>query len=91
MSEPIHGIRVFWIPQVPMEPFHQNCSSIHEARAIEACLANYDTFQFEHNIKPDYCNTGGIEVQLSNGEWEDYDPEHHVHLNPAHPFPTAPY
>ena len=38
-------------------------------------LANYDLFQFENNIKPDYCNAGGLEE--FNGkdwlEWEDED------------------
>ena len=23
-------------------------------------LSSYDLFQFENNIKPDYCNTGGL-------------------------------
>ena len=39
------------------------CTS-NDARTemLETVLAAYDSFQFKHNIKPDYCNTGGIEM-----------------------------
>ena len=34
-------------------------------------LADYDKFQFENNIKPDYSNAGGLEI-FENGEWPDW-------------------
>ena len=34
-------------------------------------LANYDIFQFENNIKPDYCNTGGLSI-YEEGEWSEW-------------------
>lgn len=40
-------------------------------------LADYDRFQFEKNVKGDYCNVGGIEVwNPASKLWEDwYDEE----------------
>jgi hypothetical protein len=72
--------RVWWIPQVPGQSF-----DIHDVRdldtAILLCnvLANYDLFQYENKIKPDYCNVGGIQwhhpcFELDD-EWEDFDYE----------------
>ena len=38
-------------------------------------LADYDLFQFDNNIKPDYCNAGGLEV-FEEEEWSTwYDEE----------------
>lgn len=39
-------------------------------------LADYDQFQFENRIKPDYCNMGGLLMVDDDGEWVDwYDEE----------------
>lgn len=54
--------RVWWIPQVPMKAFRREVDTLVEARTLINVLAEYDLFQFENNIKPDYCNAGGIEV-----------------------------
>lgn len=36
-------------------------------------LAAYDAFQLQHNIKPDYCNIGGLEIfDESECEWNDW-------------------
>lgn len=68
-------LRVFWIPQIPMEPFFVPVKSVREGVLILDTLAKYDMFQFESKIRPDYCNTGGLEM-LENGEWTDwYDDE----------------
>lgn len=67
--------RVWHIPQVPGEPFIVNVSGPEEARKILDILADYDLFQFENRIKPDYTNVGGLEV-FDRGEWvEWYDCE----------------
>ena len=34
-------------------------------------LGAYDLFQLKNNIKPDFSNTGGLEV-FEDGEWVDY-------------------
>jgi len=64
-------LRVWWIPQVPMEAFYINVKSVDEARKILQVLANYDTFQFEKRVKPDYSNAGGLQM-LEGKEWLEW-------------------
>lgn len=66
--------RVWWIPQVPMNPFYVPVSTIEEALLMLDTLARYDKFQFENNVKPGYSNVGGLQV-LVNGEWEEWENE----------------
>lgn len=68
-------LQVWWIPQVPGESFKVPVDTLEEAIKILDTLAKYDLFQLENNIKPDYCNTGGLSV-FEDGEWSDwYHPE----------------
>ena len=67
-------MRVWHIPQVPMDPFSVPVSSVDDAIRIMNLLANYDIFQFENNIKPDYCNMSGLEV-LEGDEWLEWENE----------------
>lgn len=70
--------RVWWIPQIPMKPFTVDIGSIEEGRKICEVLADYDLFQFENKVKPDYCNSGGIEFKfdpLTDGEWHSFPDE----------------
>lgn len=72
MSEPKKGdLRIWWVPQVPGEPFHVDVATAAEARLLLDTLARYDQFQFDNNIKPDYSNAGGLEV-FEDGEWCDW-------------------
>lgn len=72
MSKP--ALRVWWIPQVPGTPFYTVVKDVDDAILLLTTLANYDAFQFEHNIKPDYCNAGGLEEWDSDeGEWFDWE------------------
>ncbi len=65
-------MRVWWIPQAGLfEAFETPVSSVEEGVKIMDVLAGYDQFQLKHHIKPDYCNTGGLQV-LENGEWLDW-------------------
>ena len=58
-----------------MTPFYVPVKTIEEAKLILKTLADYDIFQLKHNIKPDYCNAGGLMV-FEDGEWTDwYDEE----------------
>ena len=69
------NFRVWWIPQIPMKAFHVDVADLVQAKLLLETLADYDAFQFENNIKPDYCNMGGLEV-FEDGEWvEWYDEE----------------
>lgn len=64
-------LRVWWIPQVPMKPFLIPVESPKEAKKLMNVLADYDIFQYKNNIKPDYCNAGGLSV-FEDGEWSDW-------------------
>ncbi len=64
-------LRIWWIPQVPMKPFHASIESVGEAKRTLTTLADYDAFQYDNHIKPDYSNAGGLEV-YENGEWSDW-------------------
>lgn len=84
MSTPKVGdLRVWHCPQVPCAAFHVPVASPKEAKLVLNALANYDLFQLEHNIKPDYCNAQGLEVYESDAgegspdwcEWYSEDDE----------------
>ena len=64
-------LRVWWIPQVPMESFKVTVNSPQEAKKILSILADYDLFQFRNKIKPDFSNTGGLE-EFDGEEWSDW-------------------
>lgn len=49
-------LRVWWIPQVPMEAFYIPVESPEEGQKVMNILATYDCFQYNHNVKPDYAN-----------------------------------
>ncbi len=60
--------RVWHIPQIPGEGFRVSVKSPEEAIKVMDILANYDLFQLENNIKPDYSNAQGFEV-FEDDEW----------------------
>ncbi len=69
------GLKVWWNPQVPMKSFEVEVDSVKEGALLLRVLADYDLFQYENHIKPDYCNAGGL-VMFEDGEWTDwYDDE----------------
>lgn len=66
---------VWWIPQIPMKAFEVEVPTFEEGVRLLDTLGNYDLFQFENKIKPDYANMGGL-MMNENGEWVDwYDEE----------------
>jgi len=65
------ALRVWWIPQVPGTPMYYPVKGVEQAKFTLRLLSEYDLFQFENNIKPDYSNAGGLEVDLKGtGDWE---------------------
>lgn len=71
-GEPAEGdLRIWWIPQIPMKPFIWPVADLAEGRLLIDALAAYDAFQFEHRVKPDYSNAGGLQVWEA-GEWVDW-------------------
>lgn len=66
-------LRVWHIPQIPCKAFHVEVSSPEDAIKILTTLANYDLFQLENNIKPDYSNAQGLEEwNEEEKEWEEW-------------------
>lgn len=66
------NLRVWWIPQLGMDdPFIVPVKSLNDAVLILKTLAQYDAFQYENKIKPDYSNTGGLEI-FEDGEWLEW-------------------
>ena len=63
-------LRVWWIPQVPGKPYYVKVDSVSQGVMIMDSLAFYDIFQYENNIKPDYCNAGGLQ-QFDESDTED--------------------
>lgn len=64
-----------------MTNFRVGVTNLVEAKLLLNALALYDLFQYENNIKPDYCNAGGLQIYCpeiiteSDGEgngWIDY-------------------
>jgi hypothetical protein len=68
-------LSIWWIPQIPGKPFRFPVGTPKEGKLLLDCLAQYDLFQLANNIKPDYCNCGGLSVWNDN-EWEDWQDEH---------------
>lgn len=64
-------LEVWWIPQVPMKSFVVKVNNLREGKLLLTVLADYDLFQYENRIKPDYSNAGGLRV-LDKDEWEDW-------------------
>lgn len=55
------NLRVWHIPQVPMKAFHVDVETVEESIKVLNILADYDLFQYENRVKPDYCNAQGLE------------------------------
>ena len=66
-------LRVWWIPQIPCESFYIPVDSPEEGKKVLDILAIYDMFQFENDIKPDFCNAGGLQYfDEEEQEWNDW-------------------
>jgi hypothetical protein len=85
------ALKVWWVPQMPMKAFEAPVADMIQADLLLNTLANYDLFQFENNVKGDYCNAGGL-LATENGEWVDWKcPETGVDFDEyrAEHFPNA--
>lgn len=66
--------RVWHIPQIPMEPFTVGVDDYAAGEKVIDVLADYDLFQFENNVKPDYSNASGIQVFCTEeNDWVDVE------------------
>ncbi len=71
-------LRVWWVPQIPMNSFFVDVESVEMGVKLLQVLSDYDIFQLENNIKPDYSNAGGLDIWVGDagGGWESwYDEE----------------
>lgn len=70
-------MRVWWCPQIGHGlSFYVPVKTVEEAKRLMDTLAAYDQFQFENNIKLDFCNAGGLQVwDEENQEWIDWEYE----------------
>lgn len=83
-SIPKNGdLRVWWIPQIPMEPFYFPVASVEEGALILEALAQYDMFQLENRVKPDFSNVGGLQMfdaeldaEMPGDGWCDWEGDH---------------
>ena len=71
-------LRVWHTPQISAKDglgnlieFNVGVADIDEAVEIINMLARYDLFQYNSNIKPDYCNASGLEEDI-DGEWQEW-------------------
>lgn len=72
LNTPKEGDLQLWhIPQVPGPAFIVPVATPSEAAKILDILAQYDLFQYENRVKPDYCNAAGLRV-FEDGEWVDW-------------------
>lgn len=75
-------LKVWHIPQVPMHAFEVLVETLDEARLLLDVLAQYDIFQYENNIKPDYSNANGLmQYHAEFDEWWDWESEDGETLN----------
>ena len=67
-----HKYRLWHIPQIPGKAFEVHTDDLAYAKALIDVLADYDLFQYENRIKPDYANLSGIDVWCDpEGEYGD--------------------
>lgn len=70
----ITKFKVSWIPQIPGEAFVVEDVSLPEAVRLMNILADYDQFQYDQCIKPDYANVGWISgFDTEDNEWYDLE------------------
>jgi len=79
-------LKVWWVPQAPMRSFEVPVFSPEQGAFLLNVLAEYDAFQLLNNVKPDYCNSGGLMV-FEGGEWCDWQGEGTFEDDPQDKFP----
>lgn len=77
-TTPTEGsIRVWYIPQVPMEAFEVDVPDLVTANLVLDALEKFSYFEYTHRVKPDYADSGGVhryEKDLDGGlDWFEVD------------------
>lgn len=70
----MNRLRVWWIPQVGIgQTFYVPVETVEEGKKVLDTLATYDAFQLQNRVKPDYVNTGGLQMwDEGEQEWCDW-------------------
>jgi hypothetical protein len=70
------ALKVWYIPQVPMEAFEVIVpdNDLKTAKLLLNTIIDFSIFEFENKVKPDYSDAGGI-CRVEDGEWWDVDEE----------------
>ena len=67
--------KVWYIPQVPMKAFEVEVGDLPTARLLLDTLCSFSLFEYEHRVKPDFSDAGGIAMLEEDGEWVDVEDE----------------
>lgn len=71
-------LRVWYIPQIPGEPFTVDVPDVATARLVLDALVGLSAHEYANRIKPDYADVGGVSMYEPAGatpgyEWGDYE------------------
>lgn len=69
-------IKVWYIPQIPMQPYEVMVPDLKTAQIVLDALISLSIFEFENRVKPDYADAAGIarfEGGTEDGEWWDVE------------------
>lgn len=72
MKNVTNKLRVWHIPQVPMDAFIVEVENEREAYLVSNTLADQHLWLLENNVIPDFSNAIGVEMLGEDGEWESY-------------------
>ena len=68
-------LRIWHMPQIGVKDctFNVNVKNVDEAAKLLNTLWDYDNFQFEKRLKPDFSNASGLEYfDKEDKEWQEY-------------------
>lgn len=69
-------LRVYYII-LGAKTYHQEVSSVEEAKLVIDSIARFVNFQIDNNVFPDHCSTAGLEVwdeeENDYVDWYDED------------------
>jgi hypothetical protein len=73
-------LQIFYIPQIPMPAFTYPVPDRATGELLLDAIYELALFEFEHKVKPDYANVGGVQVFEDNDNpgdpsWYDADEE----------------
>lgn len=72
-------VKIWYVPQVPMDAFEMQVPDVQTGWIVLEAIYRVALFELEHNVKPDFANTGGIARYEQDGaggfDWFDVEEE----------------